>query len=158
MLPREKHANFQSQYVVELCLELMLVGGWFSIENPWSSDFWRSRPFRRLRDSSSVSLVHVAQCAYGHKLPGCCKHHFCHKATGFASNLPHISLIESRCPGVGPRHQHDRAWGSRKFQGKTISLASSAAAYPPKLCQALAQVVKAQLGSDCAGRDGVPDC
>ena len=32
-LPREKHANFQASYVIEFCLLLHALNGWFTIES-----------------------------------------------------------------------------------------------------------------------------
>ena len=55
--------------------------------------------------------------------------------------------MEKLCPGVGPDHIHERAWGSRRVGEKTISLAAAAGTYPVQLCEVLAQVVFEQLDS-----------
>ena len=129
-------------------MELSKVGAWFTIENPYSSDLFRCSWFQRLSSSVSVRGAHIHQCAYYHQLPGALPYHFCKKDTAFYSNLPGISRLEKLCPGVGPDHIHERAWGSRRVGEKTISLAAAAGTYPVQLCEVLAQVVFEQLDSD----------
>ena len=103
--------------------------------------------FQRLSSSVSVRGARIHQCAYSHQLPGALPYHFCKKDTAFYSNLPGISRLEKLCPGVGPDHIHERAWGSRRVGEKTISLAAAAGTYPVQLCEVLAQVVFEQLDS-----------
>ena len=53
---------------------------------------------------------------------------FCRKYTCIISNLPHLVLLEAKCPGVGPTHHHETAWGERRVDGNSISLANAAGA------------------------------
>ena len=146
-LPRESLANFQGNYVCELCAELDAVGGFFTIENPWSSDVWRSSPFSRLRDVVNIFLIPLDQCAFGHQLPKASQFAFCMKATGLAANFPEIKEMSIRCPGLSAFHPHDVAWGSRKVSGTCLSLAKAAGRYPRKLCAALARVMRIKIAA-----------
>ena len=65
--------------------------------------------------------------------------------SGFASNMPDIQEIFRPCPGISEQHKHETAWGSRVVQGKRVSLAQAAGAYPKSLVQAVARVVKKHL-------------
>ena len=127
---------------------MSLAGGWFSIENPWSSHFWLSTSFAGLCKSCEVKVVDVSQCAYGLRLPGASRNWFCHKRSAIASNLPAIQSLHRSCPGVSTQHIHDKARGSRSVNGKAISLAKAAGAYPREFCRTLARIVYAQLESD----------
>ena len=140
-LERELRANRQGEYVSVLALKLASKGGYFTIENPWASSFWSSSSFNWLKSKTTVHLCHIALCSYGHRIPGANRLTFCEKRTGFAANFPEVMLLERRCPGTSPSHQHQRAWGNVRVNGKSISCAKAAGHYPPLLCQALARIV-----------------
>ena len=157
ILPRERTANVQGAYVVDLCIALAKAGSWFVIENPRRSDFWRSSSFNRLQQHVPLVLAHVDMCAYDHRLPGAPAHTFCCKATSFCSNILGFDKVSASCPGISAKHQHETAWGSRNVNGIVVSLAKAAGAYPDDLCDVMAQVVSCQLSRDRAsflGRRG----
>ena len=100
LLERERKANEQGAYVAMLCIELSRAKGWFSVENPYSSDFWRSSFYCTLVAEVQVSEAHIHQCAYGLKLPGFDRYSFCKKDTRIVSNIPDIVNLSRSCPGI----------------------------------------------------------
>ena len=147
--PRELIANRQGEYVTQLCFELVKSRAWFTIENPYSSDFWRSKYYRQLADKVRIFEARIHQCAYGLRPPGFPDFCFCQKDTLVVSNIPDIVTLGKNCPGLSSGHQHVWAWGSTKVGSKTVSLAKSAGHYPEALCAAWAQIIRSQFQSDC---------
>ena len=145
MNERERLANEQGSYVSFLCQELVRHGGWFTIENPWTSDFWRASPFLQLVVITDVYSVFLHQCAYGLTLPGLPSNMFCKKATRIVLNITSIVNLTRRCPGSSVHRLHCVAWGSIKVNGKAESRARLAGRYPDDLCRSLARIVKAHL-------------
>ena len=138
-LERELLGNRLADVVGQLCQLLIDNGGYYSIENPAGSYLFKYAPICRLIGQ----LFNFCQCAYGLVLPGAQQHHYCRKNTSILSNLPELVILQLSCPGISATHVHDVAWGSRKLDGRTVSLARSAGAYPPNLCMAWAQAVAA---------------
>ena len=140
-LERELLGNRQADFVARMCRLLAQQGNYFSIENPKGSYLFLYQAILSLNDLPSVFTVHFDQCAFGHKLPGAPPHTFCRKSTSVLTNLECLKHLECRCPGISRFHRHEHAWGSRKVQGRRISLAAAAGAYPPTLCERWASVV-----------------
>ena len=132
--------NRLADIVAELCELLIDGGGFYSIENPVGSYLFLYKPIQRL-SARAGRLVNFSQCAYGLILPGARAQHYCRKNTSILTNLSELVILQLSCPGVSATHIHDVAWGSRKLEGGTVSLARSAGAYPPELCKAWAQAV-----------------
>ena len=94
LLPREQLANFQARYVVDLCIELVKTKGWFTIENPWASHFWKSSFFSELQRFTPVYQADVAQCSYGLRLPGASHNMWCLKRTCFFQSSGYFISVE----------------------------------------------------------------
>jgi hypothetical protein len=145
LLEREVLGNLDCKKVVELCLCLVQVGGWFYIENPQSSDLWRAKRMCYLCAHASCFSTDVDQCLYDLSLPGAPPNTFCRKRTRFLSNDSKMRRLACRCIGQSNSHKHEHAWGTRKVGTVTHKLTQSAGTYPPKLCAALAAVIHERL-------------
>ena len=142
-LAREREGNRQLLLTVWLCYELACAGGWFSLENPAWSLAWSTTEVQDLARATGCVDVFFEQCAYGLRLPGSLPHQFCRKRTKVLGSLPDLVRLERRCPGLSEAHRHEMAWGSRRVAGARVQLATAAGAYPPGLCRAWAEAVKA---------------
>ena len=63
------------------------------------------------------------------------------------TNLVGLCTLKLSCPGFSHTHRHESAWGSRVVQGKSVSLARAAGAYPEGLCKVWAHKVKEAYAS-----------
>ena len=117
----------------------------FAVENPSGSLLFLCTPMQILQRSLSCCSVELDQCQYGLRPPSPAPGEFLRKATVFLGNFSELLLLEKRCPGTGPRHQHVRVLGRRPYvaNGKTCSasVAMWAGRYPHHLCQELAKIV-----------------
>ena len=144
---RELLANKQAVVTAELCQLLANYGSYFSIENPKTSLLFRYEPIERLLEVKDASLVSFDQCAYGLRLPGTAQSQFCKKATSILSNIPAMTCLSRKCPGLGLGHEHVHAQGSVRVNGKSIRASTAAGVYPDQLCKAWAQAVHSALYS-----------
>ena len=120
-LPREVNANWEVGRVCALCVALVSVGGFFSIENPAGSYIFKYSPVAPLSTITQCWLFNVCQCHYGLQLPGADKYVFCQKRTSILTNMQTLCTWAKPCPGISPTHQHESAWGSRAVDGKHVS-------------------------------------
>ena len=141
LLERERLANHQATYVVEICLALAEVGAFFSIENPVPSHVWICACFRKLMCEldGAMYIVNFDQCAYSLVLPGAAKHHYCRKSSRVWTNMVELCRLERRCPGRSAMHFHDEAFGHVVVQGVRHSRAAAASRYPLELCREFAE-------------------
>ena len=58
------------------------------------------------------------------------------------ANFKEIGRLEAKCPGRSAYHKHEHAGGGRKVDGRNISLARAAGAYPVALCDSLACIIR----------------
>ena len=140
VLERERRANIQALYVVEICLALHAVGAFFSIENPVPSHLWICAAFKRLMRvlHQQLFIVTFDQCAFRLSLPGCSEVEFCKKKTRVWSNMRELNRLERFCPGKSDTHQHVHAVGNVTIAGIRYSRAAAAGRYPLELCETFA--------------------
>ena len=130
---KELRGNQQACVVAELCWLLHVHGGWFSVENPRGSLLWQYGPMRSL--SEVAASVDFDQCCYGLRLVGCETKKFgpfIKKPTRLLTNVPALKKMSMLCKGD---HQHHSCMGSVRVNGKSVSVAKAAGAYPPALCK-----------------------
>lgn len=84
-------------------------------------------------------------CAYGLRLPGAPRYHYCRKATVVSGNFVAVESLSQSCPGLSPSHHHDHCWGHRRIEGRSVSLAAAAGRYPIDFASSLAGIVKARV-------------
>ena len=144
-LARELQANAEWAFVVSVWAAAVLAGTHVSLENPFGSYVFSTPHFELLRQGSQVHVVHLDQCHYRLKIPGCGPSEFCRKRTTVVGTSPALLGLGGCCPGIGPRHRHVRAWGHATVRGKSASRTAAAGVYPPALCGVWAQGTKAIL-------------
>ena len=132
-----------------LCLLLHTRGGIFTIENPKTSLLFRSSPVMGLSDVLPCWEVSFDQCCYGLRplAAGPCEH--IKKETKILANFAGVRALEVQCGGQSTTHQHVHAIGTRRITTEAglrcASVASSASKCPPRLCAAVADVVRTEL-------------
>ena len=140
-LPREAEANLEVDRVCAFCAALIIAGG-FSLENPAGSYLFKYCPVARLSTITQRWQFNFCQCYYGLQLPGADEQVFFQKRISVLTNLEDLCTLKQSCPGFSHTHRHESAWGSHVVQGKSVSLARVAGAYPVGLCKTWAQKVK----------------
>lgn len=138
-----RDANLLAARSAQLATLQYKTGGWFSIENPWSSFIWLYKPLVRLSKLPGVRLSPGDQCMFGGE--------YC-KPTGWLSNAPHIQRIAVTRPG-GEGHDHPLLEGlTQDFWGEWVWKTSLAAEYPQGLCEVLAEEYLKVVGqAGCRG-------
>ena len=136
-LDREEQGNEEARVVALLCVLLYKYGFFFSVENPKESFLWLSTYMVHVMSvcKDDVYFIDFDQCAYGLQLPGAKEFCFCRKRTILMTNMQALTALSARCPGVGPRHSHDVAWGGVRINGRWVSKAQAAGVYPVPLCR-----------------------
>ena len=86
--------------------ELLKVGGFHSIENPFDSYLWLSENIVALTNASKSYNVSFDQCQYNLKSPGGLNCDYVKKRTKILSNIPSIISLYTTCPGTSSSHQH----------------------------------------------------
>lgn len=137
-LGREIEANRELRVVVLVCAELALAGVHFTVENPLSSYAYKTELFQSLCELTDAVCVDFDQCCYGLAFPDSDENTFCKKPTRVVGSSQAFRALQVQCPGIGPHHQHVRAWGSVRVGGKVASRTSLAGRYPPALCRSWA--------------------
>jgi len=135
-LARENTGNQEADFVAELCVLLASVGGFWSIENPQSSYLFHYAPILSLFELSDAQIVHFDQCMYGLRPPLPGPNEYTYKATSVLSNIPSFQQLHRRCTRL---HDHCIAQGVRHVEGRPVSLAKYAGAYPPDLCDCMSK-------------------
>ena len=87
------------------------------------------------------------QRAYGLQLPPFRSEEYCKKATRVWASFPEIEKMSRQCPGMSESHRHVHAQGSVKHDGRWVSLAKAAGAYPAELCAVMADSVCAAFAA-----------
>ena len=100
----------------------------FVIENPANSRLWKWPALQRELRHHSISDVVLDMCCFDAAWK---------KPTRLVGTLPLLELLGGRCPGH-PRHV--RLQGVVEVEGKRLWRTKFAAAYPPRLCRAVAAV------------------
>ncbi len=141
VLTREREANRELALVVLVCAELALAGRNFCVENPRTSYAFVTDLWSELCSAVPVFAVDIDQCAYGLAFTDSSEKQFCKKPTRIMTSCALLTQVARACPGISDEHEHIRAWGSFKVDGRTKSRASAAGAYPESLCRAWAQAM-----------------
>ena len=141
--PRAGRASSRSLTLPLSCTLLSQLGGWWSIENPKGSYLFWYPSIAKLFELQSANLVHFDQCMYGLRPPGGQPHQRTRKSTSLLSNIASLQSLSIQCDG---QHEHVWALGSATVNGKSISRAAAAGAYPAPLCSRWAALVARQLG------------
>ena len=128
-----------------LCLLLHAAGALFSVENPASSFFWKSKWWLALCEKVCISYSRFDQCAYALRLPGCADNEYCKKYIIIAANFNSITQLDRKCPGISARHKHVHAWGTVRVDGRSVHRAACAGRYPEELCSAWADVIVCEM-------------
>ncbi len=135
--------------MVLLACELCLVGAHFSIENPRDSYVFHMPLMSCLLEAAAATDVVFDQCQYGLKFRDSNDSEFCKKPTRVVGTMPELARMHRLCTAKSPTHQHVRAWGSFKVDGRSQSRTAEAGAYPNSLCSIWAQVVASGLTKPC---------
>ena len=86
------------QFICELYLEQIGVGGFILHEHPWSSKSWDHECMQRLLQHTGVWLVRGDQCAYGAVGEDKCGWSLVQKATGWITNHRYLAeAVKKRC-------------------------------------------------------------
>ena len=138
----EIKGNLHAKHVSVLCHALVLNKGYYSIENPLGSYLFLHPGIMSLSQTRGSFFCCFDQCLFGLQLPGCDADHYIRKRTRILTNVDELTDLEGLCAGPSADHKHEHCWGSRIVDGKHISLTSSAATYPIKLCRRWAKCIQ----------------
>ena len=133
-------ANLMAKRMAMLARAQVRVGGWISIENPEHSLLWQTPAYLRLRNLPGCRLVCGDQCCLGGRWQ---------QPTGWLTNAGWLAaVVEHRCPGcpAHPKHPLMRGFLRHPETNEMVWATSLAAAYPPGLCQALAEAYHQHAG------------
>ena len=107
------------------------AGGWWSLEQPEKSFMWLYKPVLELSRLPGAAWICGDQCCLGGEYM---------KPTGWLSNAPFMGVLAQKCPGQPSHVVHPRLEGKVEAPDGTIVWRTSlAAAYPQRLCEALAE-------------------
>ena len=94
--------------------------------------------------------VDLDQCMYGLSPPHVKKDSNVRikKSTRLRTNVEGLKVLRKTCDRCSDPHSHYQCLGSVKVNGRSVSVAKSAGAYPPRLCAAWAAAVTGQIRHD----------
>ncbi|CAK0792870.1 unnamed protein product, partial [Prorocentrum cordatum] len=117
------------------------AGAHFTLENPRRSRLWTWRPLARALKPAGAILVDLCQCRFGTPFQ---------KPTGFAASHPLFATLRRECRC---QRRCEVLQGKVFVKGRWGWKTSLAAAYPPSLCRAYADVAQ-HLAPAAAARPG----
>ena len=137
-LTRVRVANSLAELSAMLALCITSVGGFYVIENPWTSMLWLHRPIINVLQYTNAVTAQVHFCKY--LLPW-------KKPTRLSGTLPGLLTLECLCTGVNGKCSFT---GKRHVQltGRSSTgewLTHIAEPYPLGLCHDIASLVRACL-------------
>ncbi len=110
----------------------------FTIENPIDSLIWHTAELRAIRSFSNVTEVSCDQCMFKLRPPEWTPDSLDYRIRKRTRLLGTVKGLESLARSCDGEHIHVEAWGHVRVNGKRISRAKAAGAYPPALCNCLA--------------------
>jgi hypothetical protein len=133
-------ANKLAMRMLELAKSQVKKGGYFSIENPFSSLIWNLKRYAQFAKEDGIRLVRVHQCMAGsnHK-----------KETGILTNAPWLK--DMICDIEVRPHHHVPLMGlveDFRGDGGKVFYTELAAEYPEGLCNEWATCWMSHLGGD----------
>ncbi len=148
-LPREIQGNLEHDQMFKLIEVYLQENIGFSVENPLSSYIWHTEKFQELMARPDVFTVDLDQCCYCLRPPDAHLHSAdirVKKSTRIVTNVPQLCALRRSCDRS---HTHAEALGwCRDKEGKRVSRAKAAGAYPPSLCRVWAEAVQKFLDGE----------
>ena len=126
-LERVESANMIYLQMAEFCIWIHSLGIFWSLENPGNSHMWYI-----------PQMIALARLGFWVHFHSCCHGGDRKKSTAFLTSCPEFRGLEATCD-----NQHDHAkWGLIRHEGKVVFATSREAAYPRKLCERIAELLK----------------
>ena len=126
-LERVESANMIYLQMAEFCIWIHSLGIFWSLENPGNSYMWYI-----------PQMIALARLGFWVHFHSCCHGGDRKKSAAFLTSCPEFRGLEATCD-----NQHDHAkWGLIRHEGKVVFATSKEAAYPRKLCERIAELLK----------------